>query len=212
MTLLSIIASYLLGSIPTGLWLGLSLRGVDIREHGSKNIGATNTMRVLGKGLGAIALIGDALKGLIPVLLISRLSDWPYAPLACGIAAIAGHLASIFLRFHGGKGVATSLGVFLALCPLPTLIAAIVFAISIFATRMVSVGSIAAAIAMTASVYALPHHLATAPAHLLPADASLRIVVTIVATLVIVKHRANIGRIIRGEESKLGKKPENSGG
>lgn len=206
MTFLAIIVSYALGSVPTGLWLGLALRRVDIREHGSKNIGATNTMRVLGRGLGALALAGDALKGLIPVLFISRLSDWPYASLACGIAAIAGHLASVFIRFHGGKGVATSLGVFLALCPLPTLAAAVVFGIAVYATRMVSVGSIAGALALTASVYALPHHIATAPTHLLPADYSLRIVVTIVAVLVIIKHRTNIQRIVRGEESKLGAK------
>ncbi|MDZ4859629.1 MAG: glycerol-3-phosphate 1-O-acyltransferase PlsY [Candidatus Hydrogenedentes bacterium] len=206
-TLIAIITSYLLGSVPTGLWLGLALRGTDIRQHGSKNIGATNTMRVLGKGLGAIALLGDALKGFIPVLFISRLSDWPYAPLACGIAAILGHLASVFIRFHGGKGVATSLGVFLALCPLPTLIAALAFGVAVFATRMVSVGSIAGALAMTASVYALPHSLATAPTHLLPADCSLRIVVTIVAVLVIFKHRSNVQRILKGEESRLGSKP-----
>lgn len=203
MTASAILASYLLGSVPTGLWLGLWLREVDIREHGSKNIGATNTMRVLGKGLGATALAGDALKGLIPALLFSRLSDWPYAALACGVAAILGHLAPVFLRFKGGKGVATSLGVFLALCPLPTLVAAAAFFALLFATRMVSAGSIGAAVAMTASVYLIPHHLATAPTHLLPEGWALRIVVTIVAALVIVKHRTNIGRIIRGEESKV---------
>lgn len=203
MTASAILASYLLGSVPTGLWLGLWLREVDIREHGSKNIGATNTMRVLGKGLGATALAGDALKGLIPALLFSRLSDWPYAALACGVAAILGHLASVFLRFKGGKGVATSLGVFLALCPLPTLVAAAAFFALLFATRMVSAGSIGAAVAMTASVYLISHHLATAPTHLLPEGWALRIVVTIVAALVIVKHRTNIGRIIRGEESKV---------
>ncbi|NUM54832.1 MAG: glycerol-3-phosphate 1-O-acyltransferase PlsY [Candidatus Hydrogenedentes bacterium] len=202
-TVLAIVASYVLGSVPTGLWLGLWLRKVDIREHGSKNIGATNTMRVLGKGLGATALAGDALKGLIPVLFVSRLSDWPYAALACGIAAILGHLASVFLRFKGGKGVATSLGVFLALCPLPTLAAAVTFFVLVFATRMVSVGSIGGAIAMTAGVYLIPHDVATAPTHLMPGGWALRIVVTIVALLVIVKHRANIGRIIRGEESKV---------
>ena len=203
MTALALILSYVLGSVPTGLWLGQRLRGIDIREHGSKNIGATNTMRVLGKKLGALALTGDALKGLVPVLLFSRLSAWPYAALACGVCAILGHLASVFLKFHGGKGVATSLGVFLALCPVPTLIAAATFAAVVFATRMVSAGSILAAIAMTASVYLIPHDAATAPAHLLPPGPALQIMVTIVAVLVIVKHRANIKRILKGEESKV---------
>lgn len=203
MTVAAILLSYVLGSVPTGLWLGLRLRGIDIREHGSKNIGATNTLRVLGKTLGGIALAGDAAKGLVPVLLFSRLSDWPYAALACGVAAIAGHLASLFLRFKGGKGVATSLGVFLALCPVPTLIAAGAFFALLLTTRMVSAGSIVAAMAMTASVYLIPHAIATAPTHLLPEGWALRIMVTVIALLVIVKHRSNIGRILRGEESKV---------
>ncbi|MBM3289765.1 MAG: glycerol-3-phosphate 1-O-acyltransferase PlsY [Candidatus Hydrogenedentes bacterium] len=202
-TIVIIAASYVLGSVPTGLWLGLWLRRIDIREHGSKNIGATNTLRVLGKTLGAIALAGDAAKGAVPVLVFSRSSDWPYAALACGIAAIMGHLASVFLRFKGGKGVATSLGVFLALCPTLTAIAAAVFFAVVLTSRMVSAGSVAAAIAMTAGVYLVPHAIATAPTHLLPEGWALGTVVTVVAALVIVKHRANIGRIVRGEESKI---------
>jgi glycerol-3-phosphate acyltransferase PlsY len=200
---IAIALSYLVGSVPTGLWLGLGLRNVDIREHGSKNIGATNTLRVLGKTLGGLALAGDAAKGLVPVLLFSRLSAWPYAALACGIAAIFGHLASVFLRFKGGKGVATSLGVFLALCPVPTLIAAAAFFAVLLTTHMVSAGSIAGAVAMTASVYLVPHAIATAPTHLLPEGWALRIMVSLVAVLVVVKHRANIGRIVRGEESEI---------
>ena len=202
-TAAAVILSYVLGSVPTGLWLGLWLRGTDIREHGSKNIGATNTMRVLGKTLGGLALAGDAAKGLLPVLALSKLSAWPYAALACGMAAILGHTASLFLRFKGGKGVATSLGVFLALCPIPTLIAAVTFVTLVLTTRMVSAGSIAGAAAMTVSVYLVPHAIATAPAHLMPDGWALRIVVTVVALLVIVKHRANIARIVRGEESKV---------
>lgn len=202
-TAIAIVLSYVLGSVPTGLWLGLRLRKIDIREHGSKNIGATNTMRVLGKPIGALALAGDAAKGLVPVLLFSKISVWPYAPLACGIAAILGHLASVFLRFKGGKGVATSLGVFLALCPIPTLIAAVIFFVVVSATRMVSAGSLAAAIAMTASVYFLPPALVSAPLHLMPAVWTLRATVTVIAALVIMKHRTNIGRIFRGEENKI---------
>lgn len=190
-TALALLLSYVLGSIPTGLWLGLRLRKVDIREHGSKNIGATNTMRILGKALGAVALAGDMAKGFAPVLLIARLSDWEYAPIACGLAAIAGHTWSLFLKFRGGKGVATSAGVFFGLAPIPMLIATAVFLVVVGATRMVSAGSILAAIAMTVSVFITSNDLA------------LRIFATCVTLLVIVRHRDNIRRILAGTENRI---------
>jgi len=199
----AVVLSYVLGSVPTGLWLGLMLRGTDIREHGSKNIGATNTLRVLGKGLGALALLGDAGKGAIAVLIVSRIGDWPYISLACGIASIFGHFAPIFLKFKGGKGVATSAGVFLSLAPLPTLGAIIVFAIVFLATRMVSAASIVAAIGMGIAVFVLPHEWATYPTHSLPAGWALRIAVGAIAAAIVYRHRANIGRIVRREESRL---------
>ena len=183
--------SYLIGAIPTGLWLGLALRKVDIREHGSKNIGATNTLRVLGKPLGIAALIGDIGKGLVAVLLVARIGPWAYAPLACGLAAILGHSTSPFCRFRGGKGVATSAGVFFALCPYPMLIATVAFVAMVVLTHMVSAGSIAAAAALAIAVFFFPY------------DMALRIVVIIVAALVTIKHRTNIQRILRGEENKL---------
>lgn len=190
--ILALAASYLLGSIPTGLWLGLRLRGVDIREAGSRNIGATNTMRVLGKKLGAAALAADIAKGLIPVLLSARLDPaQPHLPLFCGVAAILGHSFSIFLRFRGGKGVATSAGVFLGLAPGPMAIAIAVFAAVFAATRMVSAASVCAAAALAVSVWFFP--LSTV----------IRVVVAVVAMLVILKHRANIRRILRGEENKI---------
>lgn len=196
--------SYVAGSIPTGLWVGKMLRGIDIREHGSRNIGATNTLRVLGRKLGAIALAGDVGKGLLAVLVIAPLlSDWPYAPLACGLAAILGHIASVFLGFKGGKGVATSTGVFLALAPAATLVAAVVFAAVVYATRMVSAGSLSAAAALLIAVYALPHPWATWPTHAIPDGWALRIVATVVAMLVFVRHRSNLQRILRGEENRF---------
>ncbi|MCX5771576.1 MAG: glycerol-3-phosphate 1-O-acyltransferase PlsY [Candidatus Hydrogenedentes bacterium] len=191
MTYLAIILSYLIGSIPTGLWLGLKFRGIDIRQYGSKNIGATNTMRVLGKKLGAIALAGDAAKGLIAVLLFGRLAPWQYLPLACGIAAILGHTASVFLRFRGGKGVATGGAVFAALAPIPTAIAVAAFAAVLALTRMVSAGSIVAAIVLAASVIGFG-----APWPLQAAAAAI-------ALFVIYKHRANIARILRNQENKI---------
>lgn len=189
--ILALALSYLLGSITVGLYLGLWLRGIDIREHGSRNVGATNTMRVLGKKLGAMALLGDMLKGVIPVLLFARLGVWPYLPLACGLAAILGHLFPIFLRFKGGKGVATGTGVFLALAPLSTLAAAVSFGILLYFFRMVSLGSIVASLVLTAGVWL------TTP------DTALRIAATLVALLIVVKHRANIQRIMQGNENKI---------
>lgn len=191
MTLLAIILSYLVGSIPAGLWLGLKLRGVDIRRHGSKNIGATNTMRVLGKRIGAIALAGDAAKGLIAVLLFGRLAQWQYLPLFCGMAAILGHTTSIFLRFRGGKGVATGGAVFAALAPIPTAIAVAAFAAVVALTRMVSAGSIVAAIVLAASVIGLREQW--------PIQAAA----AAIALFVIYKHRSNITRILRGQEDKI---------
>ncbi|MDK1022023.1 MAG: glycerol-3-phosphate 1-O-acyltransferase PlsY [Candidatus Hydrogenedentes bacterium] len=190
-TALALLLSYVLGSIPTGLWLGLRLRKVDIREHGSKNIGATNTMRALGKGLGAIALAGDMAKGFVPIVFIARLSDWEYAPIACGLAAIAGHTWSLFLKFRGGKGVATSSGVFFGLAPIPMGIALVVFLLVVGATRMVSAGSILAAIAMAVAVFITSN------------DPALRIFSTCVTLLVIARHRDNIRRILAGTENRI---------
>jgi len=191
LSIAAILASYVLGSIPTGLWLGLRFRGIDIREHGSRNIGATNTMRVLGKGLGGAALAADILKGWVPVVLFSQAAAWPYLPLACGVAAILGHSFSLFLGFKGGKGVATSTGVFLGLLPVPTLIAAVVFGIVLAATRMVSAGSISAAVALCAASF------------FFTGDRVLLAIVVLMAALVILKHRDNIKRILRGEENRI---------
>ncbi len=194
---IGILGAFVLGSIPTGLWLGRWLRGIDIREHGSKNIGATNTLRVLGKGLGAAALLGDMLKGLLPVLAAQAYAAQasgaaPALPVVCGIAAILGHTFSIFLRFRGGKGVATSTGVFLGLAPIATGIAFLVFAATVALTRMVSAGSLAAALALSLAVA------------LLPTTWPVRIVVWIAAALVFIRHRSNIQRILNGTESRIG--------
>ena len=206
--LLAIVISYVLGSIPTGLWLGQRLRGIDIREHGSKNIGATNTLRVLGKKLGALALAGDMAKGLVPVLFGIWLQGYflrepsefilrplhEYVPLLCGLAAILGHLFPVFLEFNGGKGVATSTGVYLGLAPIPTICAAVVFALVVAATRMVSAGSLSAAAALAIGVFVLPF------------STVLRAITVVIAVLVFVKHRSNLDRILRGEESRIGER------
>ncbi len=188
----AVLLSYVLGSAPTGLWLGLWLRKVDIREHGSRNIGATNALRVLGKTLGAAALAGDMAKGAIPVLVFARMSEWNYAPIVCGLAAICGHTFSLFLKFRGGKGVATGAGVFFGLAPIPTAIALGVFVAVFAATRMVSAGSILGAVTMAVTVY------------LFPIDPPIvRGVAVAVAALIVVRHRDNIRRILQGKENKL---------
>lgn len=188
----ALLLSYVLGSIPTGLWLGLSIRKVDIREAGSKNIGATNTMRVLGKPIGAAALTGDVLKGLLPVVFFARLHmESIHLPLLCGVAAILGHSFSIFLRFRGGKGVATSAGVFLGLVTWPTLLAVAIFAGIVAATRYVSLGSICASVSLAISVW------------FVETSNVVRIVVLLVALLIIIKHRANVQRILKGEENRV---------
>ncbi len=190
-TIGAVLLSYVLGSIPTGLWLGQWLRKVDIREHGSRNIGATNTLRVLGKKLGAVALLGDMAKGVIAVLLIARLSDWEYTPIACGLAAILGHTFSIFLKFKGGKGVATSAGVFFGLAPIPMAVALAVFIVTFLLTRMVSAGSILGAIAIGIAVFVVQ------------TDPVVRGIAVVVALLVIFRHRDNIRRIAQGKENKF---------
>ena len=190
---LAFVVAYLIGCIPTGLWLGLSVRGVDIRDHGSKNIGATNTLRVLGVKLGVVALVADIGKGYSVVMLAERLSPWEHAPLACGVAAILGHSFSLFLRFRGGKGVATAAGVFIALAPYPTLIAVVVFLVMLGITRMVSAASICAALGLVLSIF------------LFPQSWPVRITTLVVTTLITVKHRDNIKRILHGTESRIGK-------
>jgi glycerol-3-phosphate acyltransferase PlsY len=173
------------------------LKGVDIRQHGSRNIGATNTLRVLGKPLGVTALFLDIAKGAVSVVLIARLPlllgwpIWTYGPLLCGIAAILGHTFSLFIRFKGGKGVATSAGVFFALFPWPALVALGVFLATALTTRMVSAGSCLAAAALAVAIF------------FFEGDPVFRTVVVVVAALVVYRHRSNIGRMFKGEESRL---------
>ncbi len=185
-----IAGAYLLGSIPTGLLLGKAF-GVDIRTTGSGNIGATNVYRTLGRKVGILTLLGDALKGLLPVLL-ARYYDLPVLWIAAiGLAAFLGHVYTIFLGFKGGKGVATALGVFLGLSPLSVLLGLLVFAVVLWQWRYVSLGSIVAAAAMPVIVAMLDHRV-------------LVIAVTaVISSVVIQKHRENIGRLQAGTENKF---------
>lgn len=185
--------SYIGGSIPTGLWIGLIFYKKDIRNFGSGNIGATNAYRVLGKIPGIVALIVDLLKGFIPAF-IAKLyfSQYPYLGLLAGISAIFGHMFSLFLKFKGGKGVATGTGVYLALAPIPTLLTGIIFLIAVGTTRMVSMGSITSAIGL--AILTLIFY---------PNDYAFVFCTFLVAITVVYKHRANIKRILKGEENRI---------
>ena len=185
-----LIAAYFLGSIPTGLPLAKAA-GVDIRSTGSGNIGATNVYRTLGRSVGVMTLIGDCLKGLLPVLLAKYLHMADIWVAAIGLAAFLGHVYTIFLGFKGGKGVATALGVFLGVAPLAVCGALLVFVGVVWWSRYISLGSIAAAAAMPL-ILALSE---AQPAKLLMA--------TVIATIVIGKHRQNFQRLRAGTENKF---------
>ncbi|MDX2116102.1 MAG: glycerol-3-phosphate 1-O-acyltransferase PlsY [Planctomycetota bacterium] len=217
-----IVAAYLAGSIPFGLLLGLA-RGVDIRQHGSKNIGATNAGRVLGRPWGVLCFVLDVLKGAAPVALAGwwmRTIQQPSitateAALWLGVAAAAvlGHVFPVFLRFKGGKGVATGFGALLGVwgyLTLPALGALAIWVISVRVTRYVSVASILAAASIPVfTVLLAASSGASRGVSVLAAVAERWPFVAITAvlgTLVIVRHRANIARLIAGKEPKIGGK------
>jgi len=183
-------ASYLIGSIPTGLLLGKAY-GIDVRNEGSGNIGATNLYRTVGRKVGIITLIGDCLKGLLPVLLVKFSALPPEFAAWVGLAAFCGHVFSLFLKFKGGKGVATALGVFLALSPQAVAVAIGLFAVVMFLWRYVSLGSICAAAAMPPVVF------------FLGGNNNVTAVTVVIAVIVIIRHRENIKRLLSGTENKF---------
>ncbi|HEX4935948.1 MAG TPA: glycerol-3-phosphate 1-O-acyltransferase PlsY [Gemmatimonadaceae bacterium] len=192
-----LVVAYLLGSTPFAYFAGRLLRGIDLRQHGSGNLGATNVYRTLGAPAAVVVLLLDALKGAIPVLGFASLAGVAGAwwPVAFGVAAIVGHVRPYAGRFKGGgKGVATAAGVFAALAPVPFLAALVTFVAVVSATRYVSLGSMlgAAALATTVLVREGP-------------SSPLAIVAVVIALFVVWTHRANIGRLRRGEESRLGR-------
>ena len=183
--------AYLLGSIPWGLVLGKGLWGVDVRNYGSHNIGATNVWRTLGKGPGALVFLLDFLKGLVSVYLAGAWTGEPLAMVIAAAFAIIGHSASIFLGFRGGKGVATGLGAIAMLMPLVTLLIFLVWLLLVWRTGYVSLGSIVAA--ACTPIFAL---IGGEPWEYI-------LFALLAAVVIIVRHHANIQRLRAGTEAKI---------
>jgi glycerol-3-phosphate acyltransferase PlsY len=219
------VVAYFLGSIPTGYLVGKA-KGIDLRTAGSGNIGATNALRILGKPAGIFVLLVDAAKGFVACYLgvfvsiyftnrlsglhstadfdsnsfVEAFNSIAYFPIIAGIFAVLGHSFTCWLRFKGGKGVATSAGVYFALAPLAVGIALATWIVVFAVSRYVSLASIAAAIALPAAVWLMPNSLA------------LRLVTTALGLLVIWKHKGNIERLLSGRESRVGgKQPAQEG-
>jgi len=194
-----IVAAYLLGAVPFGLLVARS-KGIDIRKEGSGNIGATNVFRVIGKGWGIFTFVLDALKGFVPAFFFPKLAETdPAYAVLFGFAAILGHSFPVYLKFKGGKGVATSAGMLLGVAPLAVGIGFACWVISMILSRYVSLSSIIAAVAVAITAWVDPE---TVPA--------VDVALTVLSALVIWLHRANIRRLLNGTESRFGKKKEAS--
>lgn len=191
MVVVLMIVAYILGSIPNALWIGKVFRGIDVREHGSKNTGSTNAARVLGAKLGILTLILDISKGVIPTLIATMLLDSSISVILVGICAILGHSFSIFMKFKGGKAVATTVGVFIVLVPGAILLAAVIFFLVFGITRYVSLSSMIGAISLPIWIILFYKNI------------PLTIFGIIIAILIIVRHKSNIQRLLNGTESKF---------
>ena len=202
-TVTAVVLAYLLGSIPTAVWIGKIFHGIDVREHGSGNAGATNTIRILGWKTGIPVLLLDMIKGWVAAMLpvFFSLADHGTALLInlqiyAGIAAVIGHIFPLFAGFRGGKGVATIFGVLLAIYPVPTLLCLAVFLTILVITGIVSLSSMSAGIAFPVflfTIFGTPSHL-------------FRIFSVFIAIALIITHRKNIKRLLNGEEKKLFRK------
>lgn len=198
--LAALAGAYMIGSIPSAVWIGQALYGIDVREYGSGNAGATNTFRVLGKKAGIPVLILDILKGFLALQLVEFVGN--YLPntqqfinlkLALGIAALLGHIFPVFAGFRGGKGVATLLGILIGVQPMAALICSLIFLVLLIVTGYVSLSSMTAAIAYPFIIMLVLNE--TIP--------TVNIFAMAVAILVLITHQKNIERLLRGTESKV---------
>lgn len=195
-----IILAYIIGSIPTAVWVSKSVFGIDIRDYGSGNAGATNSFRVLGSKWGSFVMLVDVTKGvvatslyiLIPFYLTNELARTNFM-IALGMAAVLGHILPIFANFRGGKGVATLLGMALAIQPMVALLCLVVFLITLLSTRFVSLSSMFAGVAFMVLILFIFNEKETI----------YRLFAIIVAMMVVVTHQKNISRLIKGTENKV---------
>jgi len=186
-----ILLAYLVGSLPVGLLLS-KLKGQDPRKVGSGNIGATNVMRTSGKAVGALTLVGDILKGFLPTWLAMRAGETEAVVAAIALAAFAGHLFPLYLKFRGGKGVATAVGVFIAFNPFAVLIDVAVFALTLYKWRYVSLGSLVGTALMPLLLLAWK------------APPQYVFLCLVIAILIYIKHGKNIARLMAGTENRMG--------
>jgi glycerol-3-phosphate acyltransferase PlsY len=192
MTLLLLIFAYFLGAVPTGVILTRVFSDVDPRTQGSRNIGATNIYRTAGKKLGILTLFGDILKGLIPVMIARGTLDSHFWIGAVALAVFLGHLYPVYLKFKGGKGIATGLGAFLALAPLEALLSFLVFAAVVYKWRYISLGSLTATAAFPILLALLNPHPIYIP------------FAALIGVFIFYRHRENIERLLAGKENRFG--------
>jgi len=189
---IAIVAAYLIGSIPFALILARRYGGADLRLVGSGNLGAANVLRASGVTAGVIVALLDMAKGAASVWIAEQVGPGPLVPAAAGLAAIVGHVYPVWLRFRGGKGVATACGVFSMLTPLALAPALAIFAVAVWLTKYISLGSVLASIALPPLAYMLG---SSAPAVIAASAASL---------IIVFRHRGNVGRMRTGTERRLG--------
>lgn len=194
-TVLTLIIAYLLGSIPSGLWIGQLFYKKNLREHGSGNTGTTNTFRILGKKAGIVVFLIDFLKGTLATLLPIWLGITGISPLLFGILAVIGHTYPIFAQFKGGKAVATSAGMLMGFIPQYCLFLLVIFVVTLYLTSMISMSSVLAACIAIITVLLFPF------LGLLPKDWILQLGVVAIASLVIFRHKENLQRIQQKTEN-----------
>lgn len=221
-TVTVILISYLMGSIPSAIWVGKIFKGVDVREHGSGNAGTTNTFRVLGVPFGITVFVMDFMKGFVPSFWLSALAftlidapfNGPLAPplwdveaflkISCGLFAVVGHMFPVFAGFKGGKGAATACGMLFGVEPISISISAAIFVLTLLVSKYVSLASILSSFFYPITLLIMKYVLG------IDIDGSIIIFSMLVATGIIYRHKSNIQRLKDGTESKVGKKkPEN---
>jgi len=210
--LVVVILSYLAGSIPNSIIVSKLVKGIDIREHGSGNAGGTNVFRILGWKWGVLVIFLDALKGALVVILIARLyldsfpftnvtpfDDFTLAQIICGIAAVIGHIWTVFAGFRGGKGIATALGFLITLITVDMLLALVVFTLTVYISRYISLGSIFAALSVPLILIIRENVFGVD----IPGYGTILPFVVVTVMLVVYTHRKNIQRLLEGSENKI---------